>query len=220
MFKSRNRDVVTPQSEHSRLTGMLAYHWGNEEFDKPPHFDSFVLGVTLHDRGYGEYDDDPIGGVPIERWIALQKRGVERSYSDPVADIVAVRHIRRLLGYDGTPERRALMTTADRRIESRLRETDITRDDVEWMDRITNLLDSITFDFGFETPAQSTRPICPRYGSDETISVSYALETGGIVTVDPWPFRVDRIEGYVLGYEARGYPQRLAPILIEFLVRK
>ena len=79
MFRSKRRDVVIPQSEHSRMTGMLAYHWGNDDFDKPPHFDSFVLGASLHDRGYGEYDNDPIGGVPAERWLAIQQRGVNHS---------------------------------------------------------------------------------------------------------------------------------------------
>ena len=219
MFESKRRDVVIPQAEHSRLTGALAYHWGNDDFDKPPHFDGFVVGATLHDRGYGEHDDDPIGRVPRERWLAIQKRGVERSCPDPVADIVAVRHIKRLLSYDDTPERRALAATAEARIESRLRETDITRDAVEWMDRVMDLLDGITFDFGFEAPTRSMRSIRPRYRSGETVSVHYALESGGIVTVDPWPFGVDRIEGYILGYEASEYPKRLAPIMVTYVVR-
>lgn len=219
MFRSKRRDVVIPQSEHSRMTGTLAYHWGNNDFDKPRHFDSFVLGVSLHDRGYGEYDNDPIGGVPAERWLAIQKRGVEHSYPDPIADIIAVRHIRRLLSYGDTQERRALTAVADTRIADRLQETDVTHDDVEWMDRITNLLDSITFDFAFEVPTRSTRSICPRYRSEETVALDYVLESGGIVTVDPWPFGVDRIEGYIHGYEASGYPDRLAPLAITFAVQ-
>ena len=64
MFKSKTRPLVLPQSEHARLAGLLAYHWGNADFDRPAlDFASFVKGVAEHDRGYGVYDNAPIDGV-------------------------------------------------------------------------------------------------------------------------------------------------------------
>ena len=61
MFKSKQRAIVITQHEHGRLAGMLAANWGNARFAKPSiNFDSFVKGVTFHDRGYGP---GSIGGV-------------------------------------------------------------------------------------------------------------------------------------------------------------
>ncbi len=36
MFKSKRRQIVTPQSEHLKLVGTLAMLWGNDQFDAPP----------------------------------------------------------------------------------------------------------------------------------------------------------------------------------------
>src|SRR5207249_1188152 len=76
MFRSQRRDVVFPQAEHAELAGDLALAWGNDEFDRPAlPFDSFVRGVALHDRGYGELDTDEIGVVARGRWLKIQLAG-------------------------------------------------------------------------------------------------------------------------------------------------
>ena len=68
MFRSRRRAVIFPQAEHMRLAGALAAHWGNGRFPRPPlDFLSFTLGVALHYRGYGLFDDDPLGAMSDER---------------------------------------------------------------------------------------------------------------------------------------------------------
>ena len=36
MFKSTQRPIVIPQSEHLKLAGALAQLWGNAEFELPP----------------------------------------------------------------------------------------------------------------------------------------------------------------------------------------
>lgn len=41
----------------------------------PLPFESWVRGVTLHDRGYGELDDDPIGETSQERWAGEIETG-------------------------------------------------------------------------------------------------------------------------------------------------
>ena len=72
MFKSKQRSIVIPQWEHQKLAGTLALLWGNAEFERPPvPFESFLIGIGLHDRAYGPLDNLPIGGIPEEDWLAL-----------------------------------------------------------------------------------------------------------------------------------------------------
>src|SRR5437763_10962190 len=95
MFRSRRRDVVFPQTEHAAFSAGIALHWA----DRPNvPFDSFVRGVALHDRGYGELDTDEIGVVPRGRWLKIQLAGFGVHDEDPVVDVVASLHVRRLVG--------------------------------------------------------------------------------------------------------------------------
>ncbi len=62
MFKSTQRPIVIPQSEHLKLAGALAQLWGNAEFELPPLPQlSVVTGIALHDRAFGYLDDLPVG---------------------------------------------------------------------------------------------------------------------------------------------------------------
>ena len=76
MFKSKTRAVVITQAELAKLSGILAYNWGNEEFDKPAlDFNSFVEGVTFHDIAYCENDNYPISAMSREQWVELTLKG-------------------------------------------------------------------------------------------------------------------------------------------------
>ena len=75
MFKSKRRQIVTPQSEHLKLVGTLAMLWGNDQFDHPPiESKSMISGMGLHDRGYGYLDNYPIGGMTAEEWLPIARR--------------------------------------------------------------------------------------------------------------------------------------------------
>ncbi len=77
MFRSKRHPVVVPQAEHARMAGAIAAVRANPP---PLPFESFVRGVALHDRGYGELDDDEIGATSPERWADVERRGfTERS---------------------------------------------------------------------------------------------------------------------------------------------
>src|ERR1700744_802436 len=96
MFRSRTRPVVYSQAEHARLAAVIAAAWQPKLIPLP--FDSFVRGVALHDRGYGELDNDSLGDVEQARWIEIMRRGFEPQDGDPVVDLVGALHIRRLVG--------------------------------------------------------------------------------------------------------------------------
>jgi uncharacterized protein DUF3891 len=209
VFRSETRPVVYPQLEHSRLAGAIAAAWGNDEISRPPlPFDSFVRGVAEHDRGYGELDDDPIGGVAEERWLDIQRRGLAIRDGDAVVDVVAAFHIRRLVGDEGSELRRAAAGEFDGIVAERLETAGVARADAEAADVVTNLCDRIAFDLSCETETSGT-----------VGGFTYTTSRDGVATIAPWPLGERELDVTVTGYEADGYPRELRPLPRTFRVR-
>lgn len=51
--------VLVEQTDHSRLVGQLAAHWGNDRFALPRPYGSVVRGATYHDYGWLRYETSP-----------------------------------------------------------------------------------------------------------------------------------------------------------------
>ena len=51
--------LVIGQTDHSRLAGRFASHWGNAAFAAPEPFESVVRAATFHDFGYLRYETAP-----------------------------------------------------------------------------------------------------------------------------------------------------------------
>ncbi len=220
MFRSKAEPIVFSQFEHLRLSGELALLWGNRDFDPPPiPRGSFVAGVGLHDRGYGLIDDSPIGGMADSEWMAIARRGFAMRYSDPVADLIAKYHVRRLAGHGDSGDRRALAAGFSAEIDRLLGEHGFARDVFDRIDQITNLCDRISFDFCFGEPAQGMLPVHPRNGESAEIEVSYRVEAE-CINLDPWPLSVDSHESYLIAYRVEGYPQVLDPVMKRWRVAK
>jgi hypothetical protein len=198
LFRSKRRDVVYPQAEHARMAGAIAVAFRPEEVPLP--FESWARGVTLHDRGYGELDDDPIGETSQERWAGeIETAGFRAKSGDPVADLVVALHIRRLIGDDVEHPARAALA---REIDEALGEVST---EARAADRLTELCDSVAFAFCFEEAAS---------GSVGGTAVEY--DGGSRITLDPWPLAVPLLRGVVQGFTADGYPQRLEPVVSVF----
>jgi len=144
LFRSKRREVVYPQAEHARMAGAIAAAFRPE--DVPLPFESWVRGVTLHDRGYGELDDDPIGGTTQERWCEIETRGFRARSGDDIADLVVALHIRRLLGDDLEHPARAALA---REIDEALGEVSA---EARAADRLTEICDTAAFTFCFDEP--------------------------------------------------------------------
>lgn len=228
MFKSKIRPVVYSQYEHGRLAGTLARNWGNDQFERPPFdFDAFADGITLHDWGYGVLDNVPIGEASEEAWLEVVRQGLNTRFTHPVTDIVAKLHIRRLLSWDPSPVRERFINEIDEHVESRLRNAGIKRvskgvlelKDFQRVDKITQLCDTISFDFCFEKPRK--RALSVFAGQDSTVlsEIHYEIRPGGEVRVDPWPFTVTDISGILYAFLRERYPQKLDPIIVPFNIR-
>ena len=216
MFKSKSRATVTPQSEHLKLVGTLAMLWGNNAFDTPPiERNSMVMGMGLHDRGYGYLDNAPIGGVGDETWLPIARRGFYMECSDIVADTIVKYHFRRLASHAKTEARKELHAEFDKTIETQLKEHNLSKTLFDRMDRITDLCDQISFSLCFDVPASGEVSIFSRNGEDVEVPVQYHVEDG-LIHVDPWPFSVDQHQGYLVAYYLEGYPERLDPVVLPY----
>lgn len=213
MFRSKSRDLIIPQWEHARLAGTLATLWGNEEFDTPP-LASFVAGVTFHDRGYDYLDNDPIMGIAEERWLEIQRRGIERASSDPSINLIVLHHIKRLALYNPTTARLSFAREVGELIERELPKQDRPPELFEWIDERTHILDDIAFDFSFGTRQQRRYKIKPRLNDESAIELSYSLEVDRI-SISPWPLKPKEYEGFILGYSSESYPAS-EPVVVPY----
>lgn len=220
MFKSKRREIVTPQSEHLRLVGTLAMLWGNDEFDAPPiERTSMIAGMGLHDRGYGVFDNHAIGNVAANAWNGIARNGFYMPCSDVVADTITKYHIRRLAGHDESAERVAMTAEFSAAIDAQLEKHNLSKGLFDRIDRITRLCDKISFDFCFDVPASGAVAVYPRNAEDTEVTIEYRVEDG-LISANPWPFSVDSYDGYLIACQAEGYPELLDPVILPYTLKR
>jgi Protein of unknown function (DUF3891) len=203
MFRSP-RGVIVPQAEHGRMAGAIAAVW---ELPQPLPFESLVRGVTLHDRGYGELDDDQIGVVGPERWVEIQRRGFGERSGDTVVDLLVALHVRRLIGDDEHPARVALAHEIDAALPELRAAAGVDEEAAHAADGVTEVCDRLSFVF------------CSGEAVDgEVRGVRYRYDGADTIALDPWPLAVPRLCGVVGGFAADGYPDRLVPVVELFRV--
>ena len=68
--QSNGEILLIGQTDHSRLVGQLAAHWGNGDFARPDPYDSVVRAAAYHDYGWLRYETiplaDPKSGEPYQ----------------------------------------------------------------------------------------------------------------------------------------------------------
>lgn len=101
-----SRLVLVLQTDHSRVAGLLAAHWGNAEFAEPAPYDSMVLAAEEHDAGWWEWEIRPTltdEGYPMDYigsvgrlgsvWLEFYRRGIERvAERDAYAGLMILMH--------------------------------------------------------------------------------------------------------------------------------
>lgn len=220
MFNSKRRQIITPQSEHLKLVGTLAMLWGNDQFEAPPiERDSMIAGMGLHDRGYGYADNSPIGGMSDEEWQGIARRGFSMPCSDVVADSIVKYHIRRLASNGKTDIRKALYAEFVHGVDEHLERHNLSRTLFDRTDRITDLLDRLSFEFCFDVPASGSISVFPRNVEDKEVTIEYHVADGEI-NVAPWPFSISEHHGYLVAYHMDGYPERLDPVILPYHLKR
>jgi hypothetical protein len=87
-----SRVLLILQTDHSRVAGLLAAHWGNDRFARLQPYSSMVLAAQEHDSGWWDweikpsvneqgYPSDYIGSIKHLGqgvWLDLYRRAIER----------------------------------------------------------------------------------------------------------------------------------------------
>jgi hypothetical protein len=220
MFKSQRRAIVIPQAEHLRLVGTLALLWGNGDFDVPPiDRGSMIIGMGLHDRGYGQLDNLAIGSMSAAEWNEVARRSFYLQYSDIVADTIAKYHVRRIASHDASEERQAMTLEFSQALDRQLQQHHLAATLFDRIDRITEFCDKVSFDFCMDAPDSGGVSIYPRNSEAEEVLVQYQVKDGVIQAV-PWPFSVTSYEGYMIAYRSEGYPDRLDPFILPYRLER
>jgi hypothetical protein len=89
---NKSHSLLVLQIDHSRIAGLLAAHWGNDEFARPSPYASMVLAAQEHDSGWWDWEIKPTvnqEGYPSDYigsikhlgqgvWLNLYRHGIER----------------------------------------------------------------------------------------------------------------------------------------------
>ena len=100
------------QVDHSKITGWLASHWGNDKFDRPAPHAAMVLAAQEHDSGWWDWEIKPTldsEGLPPDYigsvrhlgqrvWLDFYRHGIQRlAEQDPYAGYIVSLHADGLL---------------------------------------------------------------------------------------------------------------------------
>lgn len=225
MFKSRLRNVITPQMTHAMFAGHLAYHWGNEHFDKPSlEFSSFVKAIGNHHLGYGFFDTIDFTTLDDDQILKIFKDDCGIDMGDSIAELVIKFHNARLvqgrIDRGGGDVIKNYLQELREEMNASLKNVEISREDFMWTDRLTNLCDKISFDFCFENPTSAKIGVYQKKDDKDQLEIEYIIEDDGLVRVNPWPFNIDKITGYIQGYRSESYPVKLVPVVKTFVVTR
>jgi Protein of unknown function (DUF3891) len=77
--------ILIAQTDHAKLSGQCAAHWGNRDFARPQPFESVVRAAMFHDSGWYDYEANPTiapdTGRPLNflqvAWGKPQRRAFE-----------------------------------------------------------------------------------------------------------------------------------------------
>ena len=92
----RTRLFATMQTDHSRVAGFLAAHWGNATFATPKPWNSVVLAAQEHDRGWWQWECRPTlsdaGGSLDYQNDTLHHLGALRTtiYRSAIEDVASI----------------------------------------------------------------------------------------------------------------------------------
>jgi hypothetical protein len=202
------------QAAHAWISGQLAREWGNDRFPAPEPLHDLSLGAEQHDVGMAEWDLAPVlnkeTGLPcsfmqmplathLELWSAAPDKVISQS---PYAALLVSMHGHALYARRDTTEPDTDDSRAVRRFVAE--QEAYQKDLLEHLDEDparARRNQKLVWALDFLSLAMFMRDWIPDdvpHAEGETLHVEPA-EHG--LTVDPWPFRSDRVHVRCYGRE-------------------
>jgi hypothetical protein len=211
--------LMISQSDHARLSGIFASHWGNSAFGRPQKTESVIRGAAFHDCGWYSYDTRPLFDadahttpnflkVPFDDGeIAAHKASIDWLWSiDSYAGLLVSRHRTGLFRAryattqrppppplrDLSPAAQAFLEAEERRQELAFMSVDREQFQTDF-----HLLQAWDFLSLFLCTAEPTHsvigPVPTGYASD---MVELTLKPSGpdTILISPYPFDIDVLE--------------------------
>jgi len=226
--------LLIGQTDHSRLVGQLAAHWGNARFETPKPYESVVRAATFHDYGWLRYETSPLldtaTGEPYQFLkVPLSDTQLE-AYQwsldwladiDRYAGLIINMHRTGLwkgryktITHPGGYNLRTLSPKIEELIARneawQERERALLDQDTVWTNyRLMQVWDLLGLYFCCQDPYEDrVEPVPTRYGHDDGIALTLHALTARKVAFDPYPFDV-RPARIQLAYKAM--PQTTYP---------
>lgn len=208
--------LVIGQTDHSRLVGQLAAHWGNTAFAVPKPYESVVRAATYHDYGWLRYETSPLidgeSGEPFQFLKVPLTSTQMASYQwsldwmaeiDTYSGLIVNMHrtglwkgryqtIKHPMGYNiktMSPEIQAFIAKNEAWQE---RERALLDHDNVWTNyRLMQVWDLLGLYFCCQDPSEDyVEPVPARYGNGEGVVMSMKPVGPRRVAFDPYPFDV------------------------------
>ena len=237
-----NRLVLILQVDHSKVTGWLAAHWGNDNFSRPSPYAAMVLAAQEHDTGWWDWEIKPqlnneglppdyIGSIKHlggQVWLDFYRHGVYRlAEQDPYAGYIVSLHADALL-----TQGRGLLSympdyTVYPEVNEFLREQERYRADImeqlktseQYCDFVTEERLWTNFKL-MEVYDQMGQFVCNRYPFNSTHRKNGPSNTLSNVPVPTKPGKDDTILTFAIKDEARAlvtpYPFDIDPLIVPF----
>ena len=97
--------ILIGQTDHAKLSGQCAAHWGNKDFARPKPYEAVVRAAMFHDSGWYDYEASPTvaadTGKPLNfmqvMWGKPQRRAFEWAIDwmtriDPYSGLLVSKH--------------------------------------------------------------------------------------------------------------------------------
>lgn len=96
--------ILIRQTEHARLSGVMAHAWGNDRFQPPEPRIPMILAAAEHDNGWHEWEDAPrlnpesrqpysYIDIPVDQHLEIYRRGIARAVRrDPYVGLMVSLH--------------------------------------------------------------------------------------------------------------------------------
>lgn len=220
--------ILIGQTDHSRLAGQMAAHWGNARFATPEPFESVVRAATFHDFGYLRYETAPFydpatGKTPNFRNVVTDAKRLEEYQwnadwllgPDPYASALANMHRTGLWRgrYDAivhpphsirkqTPEVDAFVVKNETQRAAAIFAQGWDQQQLRINYRLLQVWDLLSLYFSCTDPVEDyIEPVPTSYRDGDGQGVRLTLTPAGnaAVAIDPNPFDVDELRIQLAG---------------------